>query len=96
MKKKGVFLLNSEGDPVALLNNILNFIHSYIASNYYNIDLSEIKCNQICIIHKLFHIDITETNNSNNCKFKNELKYDFNNFMYLINFESIFEKLFKK
>ena len=90
-EKKGDFQLNSEGDPVELLNNILNFIHTYIASNYNNIDLSEIKCNPICIIHKLFHIDITETNNCNNCRFKNELKYDFNNFIYLINVESLFE-----
>ena len=88
-EKKGLFQLHSEGDPVELLNNILNFIHAYIASNYNNIDSSEIKCNPNCIVHKLFYI--TEKNNCTDCDFKNELKYDFNNFMYLINVESIFE-----
>ena len=90
-EKKGLFQLHSEGDPVELLNNIFNFIHAYIASNYNNIDSSEIKCNPNCIVHKLFYIDIIEKNNCTDCEFKNELKYDFNNFMYFINVKSIFE-----
>lgn len=94
-EKEGNFQLHSKGDPIELLDILFNFFHSYIATNYNEIGISEKVCDPRCIIHKLFYIDIIEKQICNRCKYQYNIKYDFNNFIHIINVELVFERIKK-
>ena len=87
------FQLKQEADPIELLQILLNFIHTYVITNYNKIGYSDKKCEPYCLIHKALYIDLTEKSYccNKNCDFKNETKYDSNYFIHLINVSSILQ-----
>ena len=84
-EKKNEFQLNQQGDPIELLNFILNYIHNYINS------IEECKNN--CIVHQLFYINLSEISKCIKCHKETILNYDNNNFIELLNINSILENI---
>ncbi len=85
LKKKNEFQLNQQGDPIELLNFILNYIHNYINT------IEECKNN--CIVHQLFYINLSEISKCIKCHKETILNYDNNNFIELLNINSILENI---
>ena len=50
------FQLKQEADPIELLQILLNFIHTYVITNYNKIGYSDKKCEPYCLIHKALYI----------------------------------------
>ena len=92
-EKKGEYQLNAKGDPIELLSLLLNFIHSYLLTNYAQIELYDKICNPTCDIHKLFFIKIYEKTFCNKCNYNRIQNYDSNYFIHLINISNILEKV---
>jgi hypothetical protein len=90
-KDKKEFQKNQQNDPIELLNILFTFIHTYIVSNFNTIGFSEKECYNKCFIHQLFFIKLKEKSFCSNCKLNKEIKYDNNNFMFLINVNNIIE-----
>ena len=86
------------GDPVEVLNNILNAIHLFKVNhtnlNEYN--ASNFNCNLSCLSHKFFSIKLQESICCNSCEKFNEIPYDGNYFIYEIFVFEILEKIDKK
>ena len=89
------FQLNQQGDPIELLNFLFNILHSFIVSNETKIYISDNECNQNCLIHQLFYINLLEHNICYQCKKNNSVKYDNNYFIHLLNVNVIFENIKK-
>jgi hypothetical protein len=53
-KYKNEFKLNKEGDPIELLNYLLNCIHTFIISHEKEIGISEDKCKKIVLFINFF------------------------------------------
>ena len=93
---KNEFQLNEQGDPIELLNYLLNCIHSFNVSNGKTIDNAEKECkNDICPIHKLFYINLYEISKCMECKSSNKLKYDNNYFIEFLNVNLIIDNIKK-
>ena len=92
-KQKNEFQLNKEGDPIELLNYLLNCIHTFIISHEKEIGISEDKCKENCLVHKLFYINLTEISRCTNCKKETKLDYDNFYFIELLNVNSILESI---
>ena len=92
-KKEKEFQLNEEGDPIELLNFLLNCLHTFILSNGNEIGISENECKQNCIIHELFYINLSEKSKCLKCNKKNNIKYDNNYFIELLNVNSILDNI---
>ncbi len=92
-KQKNEFQLNKEGDPIELLNYLLNCIHTFIISHEKEIGISEDKCKENCLVHKLFYINLTEISRCTNCKKESKLDYDNFYFIELLNVNSILESI---
>ena len=92
-KYKNEFQLNKEGDPIELLNYLLNCIHTFIISHEKEIGISEDKCKENCLVHKLFFINLTEISRCTNCKKESKLDYDNFYFIELLNVNSILESI---
>ena len=90
-EKKGEYQLNTKGDPIELLSLLLNFIHSYLLTNYAQIELYDKICNPTCDIHKLFFIKIYEKTFCNKCNYNRIQNYDSNYFIHLINISNILD-----
>ena len=90
-KDKKEFQINQEGDPIELLNFLLNSIHTYQISDYSQIGINENKCEPTCLIHQLFYIDIQEKLKckNNKCNYSSDIKYSSNYFIHLLNVSSI-------
>ena len=86
------------GDPVEILNHILNAIHLYKVNNknLNDFNASKYNCNLSCLSHKFFSIKLQETNSCNSCEKINETLYDENYFIYEIFVFEILEQLHNK
>ena len=94
-EKENQFQLNEQGDPIELLNFLLNILHTFIISNETKITVSDEECKNNCLIHKLFYINLIEYNLCYNCQKKKCIKYDNNYFIHLINVNVLFENIKK-
>ena len=92
-KKEKEFQLNEEGDPIELLNFLLNCLHTFIISNGTKIGISENECKKNCLIHELFYINLSEKSKCSKCNKNNNIKYDYNYFMELLNVNSILDNI---
>ena len=92
-QNKKEFQLNQQGDPIELLNFLLNYIHNIINSKENKDDNNNKLCEKDCIIHKLFFINLNEITKCNNCKDKTILNYDENYFLQLLNINLILENI---
>ena len=90
-KDKKKFQKNQQNDPIELLNTLLIFIHTYIVSDFKEIGFNEDNCQNKCFIHQLFFLELKECLFCSNCKLTQQIKYDNNNFMFLINVNNIIE-----
>ena len=86
------------GDPVEILNHILNAIHLFsfhhAQLNYFN--PSEFNCNLSCISHKLFSIKLQENISCEKCEVMDVIPYDGNFFVYGIFVFELLEELHSK
>ena len=87
---ENIFQLGSEGDPMELLQILFKFFHSYLNSNFKEIDNPDKICD-MCEIHNLFFIDIVKESKCDKCNYNNIIKYDSNYFFHLINVSNILE-----
>ena len=90
-KDKNEFQKNQQNDPIELLNVLLTFCHNYIVSGFKEIGFNDDDCHNKCFIHQLFYINLIEVSSCSNCKLKNQIQYDNNNFMFLININNIID-----
>ncbi len=90
-EQKGEYQLYKKGDPIELLYLLFIFIHSYLLTNYNQIELYDKICNPICDIHKLFFINIYEKTSCNKCNIHRNQKYDSNYFIHLINIFNVLD-----
>ena len=86
------------GDPIEVLNHILNAIHLYKVkhTNLNEFNASKFNCHQSCLSHIFFSIKLIETIICEFCKNKKEIPYDDNYFIYEIFVFEILEKLHNK
>lgn len=93
-KEQKEFHLNEKGDPTELLTFIINAFHSqYFNPLNSNLNENETTCNQTCVAHKSFNIQLNEHAICSTCKKEVNTKYINNYFMYDIYVEETFKMI---
>ena len=86
------------GDPVEVLNDLLNAIHLFQVDHktLNDFNASQYKCKLTCLSHQFFSIKLQETMFCQNCEAVNDTSYDDNYFVFEIFVYEILEKLHSK